>query len=39
MVNVPAARILVIDDNPDVVDILGPVLRMRGTDARRADER
>ena len=30
MVNVPAARILVIDDNPDVVDILVTCLRSEG---------
>ena len=30
MVNVPAGRILVIDDNPDVVDILVTCLRSEG---------
>src|SRR5437667_2225353 len=41
MVNVPAARILVIDDNPDVVDILVTCLRGEGygmLGARTSDE-
>ena len=41
MVNVPVARILVIDDNPDVVDILVTCLRGEGygiLGARTSDE-